>query len=310
MKKFLIFLFCFAIAGSLQAGNFQNFLDRVHSLPDSLRPAVVDSFMNSVPGFPYVEQDSLVHYIFRGNASSVTIPGDANNWDPAGFAMKRIEGTDLWFCTRVFEPDARLDYKFVLNGQYWILDPLNPRRIPGGMGTNSELRMPGYRQSSTTAYYADIPHGTITDTLFHSKYLGDSRNIRIYLPPQYQTSQDSFGLVLFHDGPDYISLAGADNTLDYLIWKKRIRPVIALFVPPVNRRGEYAGALQPQFEDFIVKELLPWFDSAYRTRKDPSWRATIGASNGGNIALYLAVAHPRLFGKVGVQSSNVQPSIL
>jgi enterochelin esterase-like enzyme len=50
---------------------------------------------------------------------------------------------------------------------------------------------------------------------------------------------------------------------------------------------------------------MPAIDAKYHTSRDPRDRATIGISNGGNIALYLGVTHPECFGKIAAYSSNV-----
>lgn len=310
MRRFiLIFTFLLTLIGLTGAQTFQDFLNRVAAAPDSVKSAIVDSFMNAVPSFPYIEQDSLVHFLYRGNATSVSVPGDANGWDPNGFPMSRINGTDLWFYTRLFEPDARLDYKLVLNGSYWILDPLNPNQIMGGYGPNSELRMPAYIPPPEIEYYPDIPHGAIFDTVMVSPELGNSRHVKVYTPPGYAATADSFGVILFHDGLEYISLAHANNVLDYLIWKQRIRPVLAVFVPPVDRTPEYAGNKKMAFSHFIVNQVMAWVDGKYRTRRHPTDRATLGASNGGNIALFLGQNFPQVFGNIAAQSSNVETTI-
>ena len=57
--------------------------------------AIVDSFMNAADSFPYIEGDTLTHFIYRGTPSSATVPGDANNWNPAMFAMTQITATDF-----------------------------------------------------------------------------------------------------------------------------------------------------------------------------------------------------------------------
>ncbi len=304
------FLLSLLLITSLAHGQtFNDFLRRVNIAPAAERPAIVDSLMNAIPSFPFIEGKTLVHFIYRGNASGVTVPGDANGWDGAAFPMAKIGGTDFWYVTKVFESDARLDYKFVLNGSNWILDPRNPNTVRGGFGPNSELRMPDYVMPPEIAFYSDIPHGTLRDTVFFSQNLGNSRTVRVYLPPGYDQSNLSYPLALFHDGLDYINLANANNVLDYLISQNEIKPLIAVFVPPVSRNAEYAGSLQGAFTKFIVNELMVWLDRRYRTSKNPADRAVIGASNGGNIALYLGLSHPEIFGNVAAQSSNVESNI-
>lgn len=308
--------FRFLLAGVLllpsfmaQSQTFQQFLQRVNVAPDSQRTALVDSFMNAVGNLPLREQDTLVHFIYRGSPLSVTVPGDANNWTVSAYPMSRLATTDLWYVTRVFESDARLDYKFVLNGSTWILDPRNPHTVNGGFGPNSELCMPAFVMPPEIQYYPTIPHGTLWDTTYFSVNLGNTRTIRIYTPPGYASSSDSLPVILFHDGLEYITLAQANNVFDYLISENRIKPIIAVFVPPVNRTPEYAGNQMSQFSAFIVNELLPYIDARFRTRRSPSSRATLGASNGGNIALWLGLNHSNVFGNVAAQSSNVIGSI-
>ena len=80
MKKFVLPVIIFFLLQSLPAQTFQHFLNRVNTAPDSLKWAIVDSFMNAVPSFPYQEQDTQVHFLFRGNANHITVPGDANSW--------------------------------------------------------------------------------------------------------------------------------------------------------------------------------------------------------------------------------------
>ncbi|MBI3195649.1 MAG: T9SS type A sorting domain-containing protein [Ignavibacteriae bacterium] len=287
---------------------FQEFINRINAAQYDERTAIVDSFMTAHPQLPFYENDTTVHFIYRGTATSVSVPGDASSWSSTGYNMTKPSSTDLWYLTKKFEADARLDYKFVLNGSNWIADPRNPNRAPGGYG-NSELRMPLYSLPPEIQYYADIPHGTLRDTLFRSSILNNSRTVKVYLPPNYESSTDSFPVILFHDGLEYVSFAYANRVIDYLLSNNRIQPVIAVFVPPVNRTPEYAGNQITQFSSFIVTELMPYIDSRYRTRKSPASRAVLGASYGGNISLYLAFNFPEVFGNTAPQSSYISSSL-
>jgi enterochelin esterase-like enzyme len=310
MKRLLLISGCVLLlthAGFSQT--FTDFVNRVVSAPDSQRTAIVDSFMTATPVFPLLENGTVCHFLYRGTTSSVTAPGDANGWDPAAFPMTRLSTTNLWYRTDTFPADARLDYKFVLGGSTWILDPRNPYQVSGGFGPNSELRMPSYVPAPELVYNPSIPHGTLRDTTFFSAVLNNSRTVRIYTPPSYASSTDSFPVILFHDGLEYVTLAGANTILDNLIAQGRIVPVIAVFVPPVNRTPEYAGAQMTQFTDFLIGQVMMAVDTRYRTRRDPSARAVMGASNGGNIALWMGYTHPEAFGNIGAQSSNIITAI-
>ena len=285
--------------------SFVDFLHELNTLSWEERTIFVDRYLNSLPTVPYIEKESLVHFIFHGDAENITIPSDANDWSLSEFSMKRIEGTNFWYFSHRFESDARLDYKFVINGVHWILDPLNPRRIEGGYGENSELRMPKYVSPPEIEFHPDIPHGSITEMSFNSEILGNSRMIAVYTPHQYNRANESYPVALFHDGLEFLSLGRANNILDYLIARKRITPLIAVFVPPVDRNAEYAGAQMNSFYSFIVDELLPYIDRIYRTKKQPPDRASIGASSGGNASLWLGLHYPETFGNIAALSSNI-----
>lgn len=291
------------------AQTFADFLSRINSAPIEERPAIVDSFMAAVPAFPFIEAPDQAHFLYRGAATSVNIPGDANGWSPTADAMSRAGGTDLWYRTRVFESDARLDYKFVINGSNWILDPRNPNQVSGGFGPNSELRMPDFIQPVGISYYPEIEHGALRDTMFTSSNMGNTRRVRIYTPAGYSETGDCYPLLVVHDGLEYISLANADRILDYHIHNGDIEPMIVVFVPPINRTAEYAGNLQAAFGRFITEELLPFVDTEYNTCSTPAMRGTIGASYGGNIALWLGTIYPDVFGLIGAVSPFVQQSV-
>jgi len=309
MKKIYLFFFILFSGSQLFSQTFSTFIARLNQLPESQRTAVVDSFMSTVMAFPFIEQDTLAHFIYLGSASRVTMAGDANAWNATTSPLTKSSGTNFWYRTEVYEHDARLDYKFVINGSNWILDPRNPNIVTGGYGPNSELRMPAYQMPPEIAYYPMIPHGTLKDTTMHSVNMVNSRKIRVYLPPDYTNSTVRYPLLLVHDGLDYITLANATNIIDYLIHQQQIEPLIAVFVPPVDRTAEYAGNLQAKFTKFIIEEIIPWTDARFRTNPIPEKRAVLGESNGGNISLWLALNHPEIFGNVAAQSSNIQGSI-
>jgi enterochelin esterase family protein len=300
-------LFLFAVLSHPQAQDTERFIARLNLMPQSARQAAADSFIRSAGKLPLIEHDSLAFFFFQGTAGEVAIAGDMTGWAPS-IKMKNIAGTDLWSVTCTYPSDARLDYKIVVDGQKWITDPRNPNTCQGGYGPNSELRMGKNHPPPELFPAGNISRGSLTDTLFCSSILGNCRQVRVYLPAAYRDGAH-YPLMLFHDGTDYLNLGSATATLDYLIAKGLVRPLIGIFVPPVDRDEEYAGTKKDMFSSFITKELMPWIDSRYSTSPDPVHRAMIGASNGGNIALYLGVNNPSCFGKIAAQSSNVIPPI-
>jgi hypothetical protein len=234
MKKIPTLAILMILTVNIYSQPFQQFIGYLNSLPESERQAKVDSFMNAGNIFPLTESDTLCNFIYQGIAQNMSIAGDFTDWNP-NRTMIMIAGTDFWYYSTHFESDARLDYKYVINGSSWILDPKNPYTCTGGYGPNSELRMPAYVVPPEISYNASIPHGTIKDTSFYSTNLGNTRAVRIYLPPAYNIRKQ-YPVILVHDGPEYISLGNANNIFDYLIYHQEIEPLIGIFVPPVDIR--------------------------------------------------------------------------
>ena len=305
MQKVIVLIFFMIIPANLPAQSFSTFVEKSSAEPDSADLHSLASFLSEP--LPLIEGDTLVHWIYRGPAERVAVAGDANGWDPTTSPMQRLPGSDVWYFSRVFEADARLEYKLVIDGE-WRLDPCNPRTTAGGFGINSELRMPEYFPSQFSRYDSTAPAGSLRDTLFTSR--SDRippRTVKVYLPAEYP-GLDSCAVLLVHDGLDYVNYAGLPVLLDNLIAQKRIVPIIAIFVPAVNRAAEYAGALKAEYTAFLVDEVMAWVDRRFRTCRSPGRRATLGASNGGNMALWLGVTQPRQFGLIAAQSSMLMPS--
>jgi enterochelin esterase-like enzyme len=311
MKK-LFFLFIILISSFIPAqSQFQNFINYVNSLGDpAAKQAAVDSFMTyaRTVGIPFIE-DSTANFIYLGDESSVTVPGDFNGWDMTVWPMTRLYQTNLWYRSEVFEMDARLDYKFVLNGSTWILDPENPNICQGGFGPNSELSMPLYVQPWEIEYNPNIPHGTLVARLIYSANVGTNYQLYIYLPPGYDSlSSTTYPAVYFQDGLEYITLGRAANVLDNLLDSVKIKPVIGIFVTPNDRNEEYAGSLRNEYRLFFVNELVPFIDADYKTKADPQERLVIGDSFGGNISALISYYHPDVFGLCGLHSAAFWPN--
>lgn len=290
-------------------GRFEAFLEGLRGRPEWERASLVEQFMHTTRAFPLLEGETTAHFLYTGNAERVTIPGDMNGWNPSGSPMQRIEGTDFWYHSCQFESNARIDYKFLVDGSNWIPDPRNPLRVEGSYGWNSELRMPRYRSPREIEPHPAIPHGSIYEAGICSQFLANSRDIRIYTPPGYMATDQCYPVVVFHDGVEFLSMGCAGNILNYLIAQRRMRPVIGVFVPPVNRNAEYSGPQMGAFHAFIVEEVLPFVDARYRTLRTAAERATIGVSNGGNIALWLGHSYPEVFGNIAAMSSNVVTAV-
>lgn len=282
---------------------FQSFIDNIYSLEEGERQVAANNFLSEIEAFPFIEQDSIVCFIYTGNYSSVCFNTEINKWDENQFQMIRIPGTDFWYYPFILEPDALIEYKFICNGSSWTSDPRNPNTN----FSNSYIAMPYYVYPEEIDYYDDIPHGNTYNQMLYSATLKNTRNIKVYTPPTYETSDEDFPVILFHDGLEYANpnIGAAVNVLDFLIHENRILPCIAVFVPPVSNNGreeEYVTTYRHQFEDFIINELMVHIDTTYRTSTDPACRAMLGMSFGAVISSQICYNNPDKFGLCAVFS--------
>jgi len=295
---------------------FKDFLTRVNRLPNPAdKTAAIDSFFNNTR-FPYAEADAAsptgytTYFVYRGAPNSIVSAGDFNFWNAnATDRLQQLPSTTFWYLGKNFESEARLDYKLVLNGSTWILDPTHNKTVSGGFGPNSELAMPKYVQPEEIQFRANIPHGRIETTTLASRFLNNTRTVKIYLPPDYDTSTRLPGVIIVHDGLEYLSLAYLDRVLDDLHERKEITTPIAVFIPPVNRNAEYYQNQRDLFGRFIVEEVLPYVESRYRVSKSARQRANLGESASGHTIFYLAFKYPQVFGLGAGQSSYISSEL-
>lgn len=295
MRTALIVLACF-LSQSVQAQSFSALLDAVGSSDASQHADLVSDFLGST-SVPHFENDTTVVFLWTGSATSVIVTGDFTGWSGSGHALQRLAATNLWYHRRHFEADARMDYKLIIGGSSWILDPRNPRTVPGGFGANSELAMPQYVDAWEIEDDPSVAGGSMTTTTFASSIMGTSRRVRVYTPAGYDANRNEpYPVILYHDGSDYVNFANIQNTLDNLIAAQRIVPVVAVFANPLNREAEYAVGNTANFTRMIVEELMPWVESNYHVSTEASQRAVTGPSYAGLASARHCFEHPEEFG--------------
>lgn len=283
----------YEVSASAVDSSFDSLLQDIESAAEDERQNIADDFLASVE-LPFIDGDTAV-FLIQGDYKSVQVAGDFNNWDPKKSDFTRIASTDTWFRREHFEPTARLDYKLVLDGEEWILDPGNPYKTEGGFGYNSELAMSQYVRAEEIVERPDIAHGTLVSRTIVDPSTGVERSFEVYLPAAY-SSENVYGMMLFHDGSDYLNIGAAKEVLDNLIADEKIEPVVGLFVNPVDRNAEYGFDGTEGYETFITSVLVPFASEEYSISSEAKRRATTGVSLGGLISTQLCYRHPEIFG--------------
>ncbi len=180
--------------------------------------------------------------------------------------------------------------------------------------------------------------GTIVDyPAMRSAYVG-SVHVTVWLPPGYEQGTQRYAVLYMQDGQNLFDGARRRSTApDGSVWgvdtviaehAADLRPVIVVAVDHmgVERARQYVPRavfdLLPQadrdllakeyggvpFSDdylrFLVKELKPFVDGAYRTMPDRDGRFIMGSSMGALIALYALTEYPDVFGAAACLSTH------
>src|SRR5712671_5203604 len=117
------------------APTFESWKQRIEQTrPDQVQ-VETEHFMQklSAVGTPVID-GAKVHFVYRDpKATDVKLAGEFNDWDERGNAipMDRLAATDLFSHTLTVLGPTRLEYKFIVDGE-WKIDPLCHNRIGNG----------------------------------------------------------------------------------------------------------------------------------------------------------------------------------
>jgi predicted alpha/beta superfamily hydrolase len=166
---------------------------------------------------------------------------------------------------------------------------------------------------------------------FASRNLSTARTLIVYLPPGYEAGADRYPVLYLQDGQNLFdpatAFAGqdwrADVTADHLIRRRLIEPLImvGLYNTGFERIAEYTptrdqrqnGGKGDRYAAMLAREVKPYIDAAYRTRRGAAHTGVGGSSLGGLVSLGAGLLYPRVFGRIAILSPSVwwdQQSIL
>jgi predicted alpha/beta superfamily hydrolase len=163
--------------------------------------------------------------------------------------------------------------------------------------------------------------GTLT-TLpdVESTELRNSRDLVVWLPPQYSRSRRRYPVIYMHDGQNLFdprTSYAEPWRVDKALARARRRSVEAIVVgipnKGVDRINEYSPFVDPKagggkgdrYLDWIIGTVKPLIDARFRTRPERAHTGMAGSSMGALITLYAYFRDPAVFGFVGVLSPSL-----
>jgi enterochelin esterase-like enzyme len=192
-------------------------------------------------------------------------------------------------------------------------------------GQNSTEPRPAVTLSSAPSGFDRTRDGAASGNVetvdYDSKTVGIKRKMVVYTPPGYSRDERYPTLYLLHgigDTERGWTRERAQVILDNVIAEKLAKPMIVVMpygrasATPVPKnifdRGEFST--YANFEQELLRDIIPYIESHYPVQTDRESRALAGLSMGGGQSLNIGLAHLDMFAWIGGFSSapNTKPA--
>ena len=271
-----------------------------------------------------VEGDSqyvLVTFLWRAKEETrnVVVWSDLGSWQNlASLQMVHLPDSDVWYKTYRVRNDARFIYRLTVNDPLtsslddgrknlsYLADPLNPKNfIQNGKPVYSIVELPAAPALNWIKQQPNVAKGEVRRLGFRSTILKNDRRVWVYTPPGYALTSGPHHLLILFDGSSYVNTIPAATVLDNLLAKGLIPPTVAVLIDSINAEVRLRElTCYPPFDEFLIKEMLPWVHQNYHVTSEPTQIIVGGASFGGFAATCVAFRHPEVFGNVLSQSGS------
>jgi len=245
--------------------------------------------------------------IYAPRAQQVAVRGEFGRTLPA---IRRDGG--IWEASADSVKPGAYRYVFVVDSVTTV-DPRNPATSASVSSVQSLLVVPGTAWQDTKP----VPHGAVAAVHYQSTSLGLPRRMHVYTPPGYEAGAQRYPvLYLLHGGGDsdesWSTVGRAGFILDNLIADGKARPMIVVMPAGHTPKGGNSMSADPAQDPFtadLLRDVLPYVDSHYRTLTARDSRAIAGLSMGGVQTLNIALTNLDRFSQIGVFSSGWFPPV-
>jgi len=219
-------------------------------------------------------------------------------------------------------------YSFQVDG-VTVMDPANVAFFPNERFKASLVEIP----STPPSMHAikDVPHGTVSYEYYPS-ISGTTGSLVVYTPPGYaKNSKIKYPVYYLISGTTdteetFFKVGKVNFIMDNLIAEGKAKPMIIVMpygniaarlteqlggqkpADPTVRDGEDAVKRAKDFENDLVKNVLPYIEKNYPTENNRESRAIGGFSRGGGQTLRTAFGNMNTFAWVCSYSSYLSPA--
>lgn len=224
------------------------------------------------------------------------------------------ESNGLWSVTIGPVTPEIYKYNFILDGVR-IVDPANTL-----VGFANQ---PGYSilvvHGKEPAWYdaKDVPHGSVTRHIYQSKITNGAREMYVYTPPVYKSTEEYPVLYLIGGSGELASTWGMFGRVNFiadnLIAEGKAKPMIIAM--PNNQMvhrmdPEHTQKSFSMFNDEMLQEVIPFVEKNYSVKADKHHRAVSGLSMGGRHAQIIGMNNLDIFGSIGILSAAESPDLM
>lgn len=206
--------------------------------------------------------------------------------------------------------DEGFHYYMLRIGGAEVPDP-NSLMFFGAMRWGSAVEVPAHDQD----FYAlkNVPHGQLRELFFHSPSTDSMRRAFVYTPPGYDQHPDRRYPVLYlqhgwgENEYGWGAQGCADLIMDNLIAENKTRPFLIVMIYGMTNEIRFGGLRNfdiGPFETVLVKELIPFIDTHFRTLAEQPHRAMAGLSMGGMETKTITLRNLDTFSHIGLFSGG------
>ncbi|NKB87105.1 MAG: PQQ-binding-like beta-propeller repeat protein [Acidobacteria bacterium] len=302
-----------SVPGKMPETEFGRWVAEVEAASESERAELIDAWLSANPQLPLREGSNVVHFAHRADVEDVALQASALGYRRQT-PLHRIAGTDFFYGSFEFPSDTRGTYRYLVDLDNHVDDPLNPwlwgSRLYGAAGTL--MLMPD----------ADVPDGSVVvprdewvapfdavtvpvpqrpEFSIGGGAWGGERRIWTWLPPSYEDDPTArYPTVYVLYGGQLLLRSDVSGVVNSTLGKTAAEAIV-VFIDNQSAY-EYARSQHPAHEQMLIENIVPEVDARYRTRPRPEERIIVGADEAGFAAATAVLGHRDVFGKAVIQS--------
>src|SRR6478752_8167897 len=150
----------------------------------------------------------------------------------------------------------------------------------------------------------------IEEATVKSSILNKAVRYTVYLPADYDRSERTYPVVyLLHgftdDNTGWLQFGEINRFADKAIADGTIPPMVIIM--PNGDSSWYINSYdgKENYEDFFIKEFMPFVEKKYRIKAEKKYRGVAGLSMGGYGTLIYALKYPQLFAAAAPFSAGI-----